>query len=156
MDSEAPGARSHRETSGASRYGTMRLLALRDRPREKFERLGPLGLGDNELLAVILGHGFRCVSAIEVANYVLEAAGGTHRLTRRSQADLRRLKESAPPRLRRYWPRSSWVVGCSSASLSVGSSWGIHAMWRRICCRATVRVLSSSRYRTGWTPSTGC
>ena len=70
----------------------MKRLAPHDRPREKLERLGPSGLGDNELLAVILGHGFRSASAIDVANRVLEAAGGAHGLTRRSQADLRRLK----------------------------------------------------------------
>ena len=70
----------------------MQLLAPHDRPREKLERLGPSGLGDNELLAVILGHGFRSVSAIDVANRVLAAVRGVHGLTRQSQADLRRLK----------------------------------------------------------------
>ena len=70
----------------------MQSLAPQDRPREKLERLGPSGLGDNELLAVILGHGFRSTSAIEVANRVLEVVRGVHGLTRQSQADLRRLK----------------------------------------------------------------
>ncbi len=70
----------------------MKSLAPHDRPREKLERLGPSGLGDNELLALILGHGFRSTSAIEVANRVLEVVRGVHGLTRQSQADLRRLK----------------------------------------------------------------
>jgi len=70
----------------------MKSLAPHDRPREKLERLGPSGLGDNELLAVILGHGFRAVSAIEVANCVLEAVQGVQGLTRQSHGDLRRLK----------------------------------------------------------------
>ena len=73
----------------------MQSLAPQDRPREKLERLGPSGLGDNELLAVILGHGFRSTSAIEVANRVLEVVRGVHGLTRQSQADLRRLKGGA-------------------------------------------------------------
>ena len=74
------------------RYGTMKSLAPHDRPREKLERLGPSGLGDNELLAVILGHGFRAASAIDVANRVLESVRGVHGLTRQSPADLCRLK----------------------------------------------------------------
>ena len=35
----------------------MKDVAPHDRPREKLERLGPAGLGDNELLAVVLGGG---------------------------------------------------------------------------------------------------
>ncbi|HIE94662.1 MAG TPA: JAB domain-containing protein [Acidobacteria bacterium] len=70
----------------------MKSLAPHDRPREKLDRLGPAGLGDNELLAVILGHGFRAASAIDVANDVLDTVRGVQGLTRQSQADLRRLK----------------------------------------------------------------
>ncbi len=70
----------------------MKLLAPHDRPREKLERLGPSGLGDNELLAVILGHGYRAMSAIDVANEVLEHVRGVHGLTRQSRGDLCRLK----------------------------------------------------------------
>ncbi len=70
----------------------MKSLAPHDRPREKLDRLGPTGLGDNELLAVILGHGHRAASAIEVANTVLEAVGGLHGLTRQSRTDLGRLR----------------------------------------------------------------
>ena len=36
----------------------MKSLAPRDRPREKLDRFGSSILGDNELIAVILGHGF--------------------------------------------------------------------------------------------------
>ena len=35
----------------------MKGVAPHDRPREKLERLGPTGLGDNELMAVVLGGG---------------------------------------------------------------------------------------------------
>ena len=36
----------------------MKSFAPYDRPREKLNRYGSSVLGDNELLAVILGHGF--------------------------------------------------------------------------------------------------
>ena len=70
----------------------MKSLAAHDRPREKLGRLGPSGLGDNELLAVLLGHGYRRTGALELANELLEAVGGLHRLTRMSPDDLRRVK----------------------------------------------------------------
>ncbi len=62
----------------------MKSLAPHDRHREKLDRLGPAGLGDNELLAVILGHGFRASSAIDVVNDVLHVVRGVHGLTRQS------------------------------------------------------------------------
>ena len=37
----------------------MKDVAPHDRPREKLERLGVSGLGDNELLALVLGSGSR-------------------------------------------------------------------------------------------------
>lgn len=57
-------------------------LALRDRPREKLERCGSDALGDNELLAVLLGHGTAGSTALDVANRVLATAGGVQLLTR--------------------------------------------------------------------------
>jgi DNA repair protein RadC len=60
----------------------MRDLAVHDRPREKLERTGPDSLGDNELLAVLVGHGTARVSALAIANRLLTAAGGVHGLTR--------------------------------------------------------------------------
>ena len=36
---------------------TMKTVAPHDRPREKLQRLGAAALGDNELLAIVLGHG---------------------------------------------------------------------------------------------------
>jgi DNA repair protein RadC len=67
----------------------MRGLAPHDRPREKLERLGADALGDNELLAVVLGHGVPRVSALDAANEILGAAGGVHGLTRVSRDELR-------------------------------------------------------------------
>jgi len=69
----------------------VRGLAPNDRPREKLVRLGPSGLGDNELLAVVLGGGARGVSTLAVASAVLEAAGGLHGLLRLTSDDLRRV-----------------------------------------------------------------
>jgi DNA repair protein RadC len=60
----------------------MKDLAPHDRPREKLERAGVDTLGDNELLAVLIGHGMAGVSALAVANRVLLAANGVHGLTR--------------------------------------------------------------------------
>jgi len=57
-------------------------LAPEDRPREKMERAGAGALGDNELVALLIGHGPAGTSALTLANRVLRAAGGTHGLTR--------------------------------------------------------------------------
>ncbi len=60
----------------------MKDLAPHDRPREKLERAGVDTLGDNELLAVLIGHGTAGASALVVANRVLGATDGVHGLTR--------------------------------------------------------------------------
>ena len=70
----------------------MKAIAPHDRPREKLDRLGAAGLGDNELLAIIVGHGSRQMSALDVANLVLDAAAGVHGLTRVSRDELGRVK----------------------------------------------------------------
>jgi DNA repair protein RadC len=69
----------------------MRIVAPHDRPREKLERVGAGGLGDNELLAIVLGHGVPRTSALELANSVLDAVGGLHGLARATTDDLRRV-----------------------------------------------------------------
>ena len=69
----------------------MKEVAPHDRPREKLERLGPSGLGDNELVALVLGSGARGRDVLELANAVLEDCGGLHGLTRAAAADLRRV-----------------------------------------------------------------
>ena len=66
----------------------MKLLAPHDRPREKLDRLGAVGLGGNELLAIIVGHGHHQMSALDVANLVLETAAGVHGLTRLTRDEL--------------------------------------------------------------------
>ena len=69
----------------------MKTVAPHDRPREKLDRVGAAGLGDNELLAIVLGAGTPHTSALELANAVLTAAGGVHGLARCTTDDLRRL-----------------------------------------------------------------
>jgi DNA repair protein RadC len=62
-----------------------------DRPREKLARIGAAGLGDNELLAIVLGQGARRLSALEVANAVLERAGALHGVAALSRDELERI-----------------------------------------------------------------
>jgi len=69
----------------------MKEVAPHDRPREKLERLGPSALGDNELLALVLGSGSRGHDVLDLSNIVLEQCGGLHGLTRAAAADLRRI-----------------------------------------------------------------
>jgi DNA repair protein RadC len=67
----------------------MKTVAGHDRPREKLQRVGVSALGDNELLAVVLGHGRANASALDLANAVLAGAGGVDRLARARADDLR-------------------------------------------------------------------
>ena len=69
----------------------MKAVAPHDRPREKLERLGPAGLGDNELLALVLGSGSRGRNALDLANDLIDEVGGMHGLTRVAVGDLRRV-----------------------------------------------------------------
>jgi len=67
----------------------MKAVAPHDRPREKLERLGAAALGDNELLALVLGSGSRELDALALANRLLEQSGGLHGLTRTGMGALR-------------------------------------------------------------------
>jgi len=60
----------------------MNHLAPDDRPREKLLRLGVKSLGDNELVALVLGSGCHASGALEVANDLLRHLGGLHGLAR--------------------------------------------------------------------------
>ena len=61
-------------------------LAPDDRPREKLERSGVGALGDNELLALVLGRGTAGEGVLAVATRVLADAGGLHGLARLNRA----------------------------------------------------------------------
>jgi DNA repair protein RadC len=76
----------------------MKRLAPEDRPREKLSRLGVDALGDNELVAIVLGHGSRAQPVLDVANALLTALGGVHGLTRATHDDLRGIAGVGPVR----------------------------------------------------------
>lgn len=74
----------------------MKGLAPQDRPREKLADHGKASLGDNELLAMLLGHGGRGASALDLANRLLAELGGLRGLARVSPADLGRQRGVGP------------------------------------------------------------
>jgi DNA repair protein RadC len=76
----------------------MKLVAPHDRPREKLERLGVAALGDNELLAIVLGSGSRDAGALALANQLLAHADGVFGLTRADLAQLRQVPGVGPAR----------------------------------------------------------
>jgi DNA repair protein RadC len=66
----------------------MKAVAPHDRPREKLARLGSVALGDNELVAIVLGQGERGTSVLDLANALLAALGGLDGLARARHDDL--------------------------------------------------------------------
>jgi DNA repair protein RadC len=71
-------------------------LAPQDRPREKLAEQGKAALGDNELLAVLLGHGAPGIAALDLANRLLADLGGLRGLARVSPAELSRRRGVGP------------------------------------------------------------
>jgi DNA repair protein RadC len=69
----------------------MKQLSPDDRPREKLVQHGVSALGDNELVAVVLGSGCRRTDALAIANELLAARGGLHGLVRSTCGDLARI-----------------------------------------------------------------
>jgi DNA repair protein RadC len=69
----------------------MKAIAEHDRPREKLARTGAGALGDNELVAIVLGQGQPRASALDLANAVLAAVGGAAGLARAAHDELTRL-----------------------------------------------------------------
>jgi len=66
----------------------MKDLSPDDRPREKLQRHGAAVLGDNELVALVIGSGRPRTGALGVANELLQARGGLHGLARSTCHDL--------------------------------------------------------------------
>ena len=62
-----------------------------DRPREKLARVGALALGDNELVALVLGAGTRQRGALVVAQDVIALAGGVPGLVKLDLDELDRV-----------------------------------------------------------------
>jgi DNA repair protein RadC len=79
----------------------VRELAPQDRPREKLARAGVSALGDNELLALVLGSGVRGRGALVVAQEVLGVAGGVAGLVHVGLDELRRISGVGAPRAAR-------------------------------------------------------
>jgi len=69
----------------------MKGLSPDDRPREKLLRHGASALGDNELLALVVGSGCRGRDGLAVANALLTACGGLHGLARAAGDDFMRV-----------------------------------------------------------------
>jgi DNA repair protein RadC len=76
----------------------MKEVAPHDRPREKLERLGASALGDNELLALVLGSGSRQADALALANRLMAHVDGLHGLTRIDLGQLRAVSGVGPAR----------------------------------------------------------
>lgn len=79
-----------------------RIPSAADRPREKLLERGAESLGVNELLAVVLGSGTRASSALDLANQLLDGAGGLEGLSRATVAGLARwrgLKQARAARI---------------------------------------------------------
>jgi DNA repair protein RadC len=71
-------------------------LAPQDRPREKLADRGKGALGDNELLAVLLGHGTGGATALDLANRLLADVGGLRGLARVSPVELAKTRGVGP------------------------------------------------------------
>jgi DNA repair protein RadC len=69
----------------------VKLPAPHDRPCEKLARSGVGALGDNELVALVLGTGVKARPALEVAQDVLDLSGGVYGLTQAGIDDLLRV-----------------------------------------------------------------
>ena len=79
----------------------MKLVAPQDRPREKLARAGVTALGDNELVAILLGTGTTRHGALAVAQEVLAVAGGVGGLPQLALDDLLRVSGVGRPRAAR-------------------------------------------------------
>ena len=79
----------------------MKELSPQDRPREKLARAGAGALGDNELVALVLGSGVRSRDALLLAQEVLELTGGLRGLLTTPQSELQRVPGVGAPRAAR-------------------------------------------------------
>jgi len=76
----------------------MKELSPSDRPREKLLLHGARALGDNELVALVLGSGCHQRGALAVANELLATRGGVHGLVQAGCDDLSRIAGIGPAR----------------------------------------------------------
>jgi DNA repair protein RadC len=76
----------------------MKAIAAHDRPREKLARVGAAALGDNEIVAIVLGQGQANASALDLANRLLAVFGSVAALTRAAHVELTRIAGIGPAR----------------------------------------------------------
>ena len=79
---------SHEYTEGS---GVMARVPVVDRPRERLARVGAMALGDNELVAIVLGTGTKARGALAVARDVIEMADGVSGLSKVTLDELYRV-----------------------------------------------------------------
>ena len=79
----------------------VRALSPQDRPREKLARAGVSALGDNELVALVVGSGVRGRDALAVAQQVLDSSGGVPGLVHIELDALRKVVGVGAPRAAR-------------------------------------------------------
>ncbi len=103
----------------------MKDLSPDDRPREKLVRHGVVALGDNELVAIVLGTGSERAGALAVANDLLASRGGLHGLTRATCAELARADGVGPAKAARLL-----------AALEMGRRTLMHAPAERVQIRS--------------------
>ncbi|CAN5594584.1 hypothetical protein BH10ACT5_BH10ACT5_21920 [soil metagenome] len=67
-------------------------VAPEDRPRERLARLGPGGLSDSELVALVLGSGMPGVNVLDSAGSLLRQTGGVTELMTMTVGELRSIR----------------------------------------------------------------
>ncbi len=90
-----------RGTAIPSASAHLAMLGPDDRPREKLLRLGAPALGDNELVAVLLGSGLRECDVLGVAAALLASTGDVRGLSRATAQRLMRTPGVGPTRAAR-------------------------------------------------------
>ena len=63
-------------------------LPENERPRERLFRYGPSSISNAELLAIILGSGFKGENVLELCNVILDEMGGLNKLFHASKDEL--------------------------------------------------------------------
>jgi DNA repair protein RadC len=86
---------------GVSEPHSLTRVAPSDRPREKLIRVGAEALGDNELLALVLGSGTKARGALTLGQDVLSTAGGVRGLARLGVDELTQVSGVGVPRAAR-------------------------------------------------------
>lgn len=87
----------------------------RDRPRERFQRLGPAALADAELIALVLRSGDRRADAVSIARRLLERFGTLAAVARASMIEIASLPGVGPAKA------ASVLAACALADRVAGA-----------------------------------